>query len=132
MKRLALASALGLLACAGLGYVVFSQTANLPITEWQLATVDGQAPGYGATLSLAEPGRVSGQAPCNRYFAELTRDGAGFVLGPIGATKMACDQMQGEAAFFAALGTVTAATEAPGVLELSGSGPILGFVPPKP
>lgn len=132
MNRIALAAALGLLACAAIGYAVISQTRGAPATEWQLATIDGKAPDYSATLSLAEPGRISGQAPCNRYFADLKREGAGFVLGPIGATKMACDQMQGEAAFFAALGSVTTAKEEAGVLELSGGGAILGFVPPKP
>lgn len=58
--------------------------------DWMLSLVDGQAVDYTATLSLAEPGRVTGQAPCNRYFADVTRDGASFKLGIIGATRMAC------------------------------------------
>lgn len=97
--------------------------------DWVLATVDGAAVDYTATLSLAEPGRVTGQAPCNRYFADVTRDGAAFKLGMIGATRMACLQIKGEAAFFQTLQGIDTADEASGKLTLSGAGHQMVFVP---
>lgn len=39
------------------------------MTNWVLDQIDGKAPGWSATISLADPGQISGQAPCNRYFA---------------------------------------------------------------
>ncbi|GLS86449.1 hypothetical protein GCM10010873_14230 [Cypionkella aquatica] len=98
-------------------------------TEWVLASVDGTAVAYTATLSLADPGRVTGQAPCNRYFAEVTREGERFQMGLIGATRMACLQMQGEAAYFQALQGIETATETATVLVLSGAGHEMIFTP---
>ena len=97
--------------------------------DWMLSLVDGQTVDYTATLSLAESGRVTGQAPCNRYFADVTRNGASFKLGLIGATRMACLQIKGEAEFFQTLQAMETATEAPGQLTLSGAGHHMVFVP---
>ena len=97
--------------------------------DWMLSLVDGQAVDYTATLSLAEPGRVTGQAPCNRYFADVTRNGASFKLGLIGATRMACLQIKGEAEFFQTLQAMETAAEVPGQLTLSGAGHQMVFVP---
>lgn len=91
-------------------------------TDWVLATVDGAAVGYTATLDLADPARISGQAPCNRYFADLSRDGDAFKLGMIGATRMMCLQIEGEAAFFQTLQGVDTAVETAETLTLSGAG----------
>lgn len=98
-------------------------------TEWVLHSVDGQAVEYSATLSLAEPGRLTGQAPCNRYFADVTRDGANFKPGMIGATRMACLQIKGEAEFFQTLQGVTQIEETAGKLTLAGAGHHMVFVP---
>ncbi|MDZ4311152.1 MAG: META domain-containing protein [Cypionkella sp.] len=97
--------------------------------DWMLSLVDGQAVDYTATLSLTEPGRVTGQAPCNRYFADLSRDGSSFKLGMIGATRMACLQIKGEADFFQTLQGIETADEASGKLTLSGAGHQMVFVP---
>lgn len=99
--------------------------------DWMLSLVDGQAVDYTATLSLAEPGRVTGQAPCNRYFADVTRNGTSFKLGMIGATRMACLQIKGEAAFFQALQGIETADESGDKLTLSGAGHQMVFVPLK-
>lgn len=98
-------------------------------TEWMLSAVDGQAVDYTATLSLAEPGRITGQAPCNRYFADVTRNGSSFKLGMIGATRMACLQIKGEAEFFQTLQVIDTADAAEGKLTLSGAGHHMVFVP---
>ncbi|MES2432562.1 MAG: META domain-containing protein [Pseudomonadota bacterium] len=98
-------------------------------TDWVLASVDGTAVEYTATLSLGQPGRLTGQAPCNRYFADVTRDGAAFKLGVIGATRMACLQIKGEAAFFQTLQGVETAEETSAQLVLTGAGHQMVFVP---
>jgi putative lipoprotein len=38
-----------------------------------------------------EAGRASGFAGCNRWFAEVTHDGASLRFGAAGATRMACE-----------------------------------------
>lgn len=101
-------------------------------TEWVLASVDGAAVDYTATLSLAEQGRITGQAPCNRYFADVTRTGDDFKLGMIGATRMACLQIKGEAAYFQALQGVDKAQETAAQLTLSGAGHEMVFLPAAP
>lgn len=98
-------------------------------TEWVLQTVDNVQVDYSAILSLADPGRVTGQAPCNRYFADLKRDGDTFQLGLIGATRMACLQIKGEAAFFQLLQSVDHGVESLDNLTLSGGGHVLVFGP---
>ncbi|MEO5615710.1 MAG: META domain-containing protein [Cypionkella sp.] len=119
MKHLWMA-ALMLAACVEIGQAG---------TDWVLATVDGAAVDYTATLSLAEPGLATGQAPCNRYFADVARDGATFKLGMIGATRMACLQIKGEAAFFQTLQGVATAEETSAQLVLTGTGHQMVFVP---
>ena len=61
------------------------------VTLWTLALVDGGMVEYEATLDLSQAGRITGQAPCNSYFADITVEGEALTLGPIGATRMACD-----------------------------------------
>lgn len=99
--------------------------------EWVLAEVDGAAPGWSATLNLSEPDRVVGQAPCNRYFAPVSRDGTAFALGPIGATRMACDDLPAEQEFFRLLALMTSAEEQPDEVILTGGGHQMRFVAPK-
>jgi len=98
--------------------------------DWRLSEVDGAPPEWEATLNLGEPGRLSGQAPCNRYSGAVTRDGTGFVPGAIAATRMACLHIKGEAEFFAILGGITTAEQGPGMLVLTGGGHEMRFVQP--
>ncbi len=125
---------LPLAALVLIGFVQAGASDETPVAsdftqmDWVLTTVDGQPAGYSATLNLREPGRVKGQAPCNRYFADLTRDGENFTLGAIGATRMACLQIKGEADFFQALQRVKTASQGPGMLTLTGGGHELVFV----
>lgn len=65
-----------------------------------------------AVFSSIEP-TVSGSGGCNNYFAGYTSDDSGgmTIEGPIGSTMMACEGlMESEAAYFAALETVSAWT----------------------
>lgn len=98
--------------------------------DWILTEVDGKAAPYRATLNLGTPGRMSGQAPCNRYSGTLTIDGTSFRPGPIAATRMACADLDGETAYFRSLEKVTTAERGPGRLTLSGDGHTLTFVQP--
>lgn len=96
---------------------------------WALATVDGAAPGYAATLDLSQEGRLTGQAPCNRYFADMALQGEALDLGPIGATKMACEDMKGESDYFALLGQMDSLNLTEEVLTLRGAGHEMVFAP---
>jgi putative lipoprotein len=78
---------------------IFGQT-------WSLRFIDGiGAIDSKATLHVEESGKVTGRAPCNRYFASATIKGSEIGIGKPGATMMACEQslMTQERAFFNAL-----------------------------
>jgi heat shock protein HslJ len=129
MKHLILFAALALSACV----VSADDTALAPDSsrmDWSLTEVDGKRPDWSATLNLGEPGRIVGQAPCNRYFGPLSRDGDSFKVGALAATEMACAHLQGEGTFFAILGGITKAEEKPGLLILTGGGHEMRFVQP--
>ncbi|WP_074258187.1 META domain-containing protein [Vannielia litorea] len=86
---------------------------------YQLEEIDGERFEWGATLDLTEPGRISGQAPCNGYSADQAAPYPWFKPGPIVSTRRACLHLNGEAAFFKALGEVTLAEASGPVLILS-------------
>lgn len=98
--------------------------------DWVLDTVDGQPPGWRATLSLAEPGRIAGQAPCNRYSGPLERSETQFKVGALVATRMACPDLAGETAFLEMLSRIETVVETKDLLILSGAGHDMRFVPP--
>lgn len=95
--------------------------------EWTLAVVDGAPAGYDATLTVGEDGRISGRAPCNRYFGGV--DGAlpDFRPTGMGATRMACDKLEAEQAYLTVLQGVDRLTWTERELHLSGSGHFLVF-----
>ena len=100
--------------------------------EWMLVGMDGAEVTLRATIDFSEPGRVSGQAPCNRWFAAQTADLPDFRIEAVGATRMACPDLAAEAAFFEALSLMTRA-EITGPLTLRLTGPdgrALEFVRP--
>ena len=87
------------------------------------------APGYAATLDLSQNGLLTGQAPCNRYFADMALQGESLDLGPIGATKMACPEMKGESDYFALLGQMDSLIRTEDALTLRGAGHEMVFAP---
>ncbi len=101
MRRLALILSLTLpLACA-------AQTRPVEGPGiWRLIALNGAQPSGPITLVIEE-GRISGEAPCNRYSGTLAVEGDSFLPGPVAATKRACDRLEEEAAYFAALSAVT-------------------------
>ena len=86
---------------------------------WQLSELDGEAWNARTTLEISEKGRITGQAPCNSYFSVQTAPYPWFELGPIGASKMACRELDAESKYFAALGAMTIAEVNGPVLILS-------------
>lgn len=73
---------------------------------WALQFIDGIGPvDSKATFHVEKDGKVTGRAPCNRYFAGATVKGAEIAIAKPGATMMACEQslMRQESAFFDAL-----------------------------
>lgn len=86
---------------------------------WTLTELDGAPFTARATLEFPEDDRITGQAPCNRYFSVNSVPYPWFKAGPIGSTKMACPDMVTEAQFFAALGVMTLSEVAGNVLILS-------------
>lgn len=90
-----------------------------PSAEYALVSLDGVAFPATATISFPEAGKVVGQAPCNRYFATQTVPYPWFGLEGIGATRMACPELDQESAFFAALEDMTLAEVSGATLILS-------------
>lgn len=77
---------------------------------WQLVALDGgsTAAEPPVSLSLEREGRLSGQAPCNRYSAAYRLADERLHIAPPLASRMACDpaRMVAEQAFFERLGSV--------------------------
>ena len=61
------------------------------------------------TISFPEQGQITGQAPCNRYFAAQEAPLPWFKTGPIASTKMACPDLEIESLYFQTLSRVTLA-----------------------
>ena len=87
-----------------------AQDPALTITgiDWQLLALDGQVTDAPATLRLEADGTLAGAAPCNRWSAMNTATLPTLTLSPIRATRMACDRLDDEQVFFAALSAMTA------------------------
>ena len=98
---------------------------------WVLISVDGVAVDYAATLELDQPGRISGQGPCNRYFAQVEGNLPAFRPVALGATKMACAALAAESAYFALLAAVDTAEIGSEDLHLRGGGHDLLFRQPQ-
>lgn len=75
--------------------------------EFRLNSIDGTPFEADATIDLSKSGKISGKAPCNSYFANQTAPYPWLQAGPIGATRMACPDLDAEIAYFAALREMT-------------------------
>ncbi len=106
----------GLCACMGDETVAQYGGAD---AEWQLVEIDGNPFDARATLNLAEPGKITGQAPCNRYFGTQRAPYPWFAAKGIGATRRACPDLAAEQHFLKALGDMTLSEVAGDVLILS-------------
>ena len=88
--------------------------------HWTLTEIDGFPVTFTATLDLSEPGKLSGQAPCNSYGGKLNAEGQKFIPGPILSTKMACDGLADENLYLQALQMVDSAALDGDLLTLTG------------
>ena len=98
---------------------------------WRVTHIAGEeVPGPRAvTLEFDGEGRLSGQAPCNRYSASYQMTGEGIVLGQGVSTRMACagDLMGLESTFLSIIqGSLPASIDEDGTLSL-GEGRILAI-----
>ncbi len=72
-----------------------------------LQSIDDTPFPASATISFPAQGRVTGQAPCNSYFAMQTVPYPWFNVEAIGASKRACPDLAAEQTYFAALSEMT-------------------------
>ena len=70
---------------------------------WKLLEIDRKPFDADATISFPDQGQIVGQAPCNRYSSEQKAPYPWFEIGPIAATRMACDALDKESRYFTAL-----------------------------
>ena len=76
---------------------------------YSLIEIDGAPFNATATISFTEPGRAAGEGPCNTWFASQSAPYPWIELGPIGATRRACPELEAEARYFEALSNVSQA-----------------------
>lgn len=96
--------------------------------EWALVGIGGQDVDWGVTLAFAGDG-FSGQAPCNRYFGQTGAALPALAIDSIGATRMACPDLDREQAWFETLKSVQRAEMDQGHLFLIGpEGLVVEFV----
>ncbi|MDF1729007.1 MAG: META domain-containing protein [Sulfitobacter sp.] len=74
---------------------------------WELIELQGEPFDGAVTLDFPAAGEIAGKAPCNRYSATLRVPYPWFRAGPVIATRMACPDMETEAAFLRALEAAT-------------------------
>lgn len=109
MKRLA--AAFGLAVMAAVVAVAHENHSpyDAPGVLWQLSEIDGKPFAARALLEFPGIGRISGQAPCNRFSGEFWSAYPWFDPGPLSATRRACPDLAEEDRFFEALERMTLA-----------------------
>ncbi len=70
--------------------------------DWHLVGLEGQEVEWTASLRF-DGDKVSGKAPCNRWFGTNSAALPAIAIQAIGATKMACDHLDAEDAYFETL-----------------------------
>ena len=85
---------------------------------WVLVQLDDAPFDFHTTLSFPEPGKIAGDGPCNRYSGVMTTPYPWFDVGQVVSTRMACPDLQAEAAFFEALSEMTESEVSGGTLIL--------------
>lgn len=99
--------------------------------DWQLVAIDGLALTAAAKLRIEAGRAVFGKPPCNRWSAANRAVLPKLDPGAIRSTRMACDEMEKEQAFFSTLAAMTeAGRDRGGRLILTGpDGRTMTFVP---
>lgn len=124
MKPAALAAWLAALAvCAPMGQAHGTHSPYAaPGEVWQLIELDGAPFSASATLEFPEIGQLVGNAPCNRYRAEMWAAYPWFKLDNIAATRRACPDLALETRFFDTLKSMNLSEADGDVLILTGDG----------
>ncbi|HGG06599.1 MAG TPA: META domain-containing protein [Aliiroseovarius sp.] len=91
-----------------------------PGSTWTLIEMNGEPVRFDTTLTFPEPGRIEGQAVCNRYSAAQTAPYPWFDAEDFVATKMACDGLADEQAYFDTLASIAFSEVSGPSLALSG------------
>lgn len=82
-----------------------------PEGSWDLSALLGEEVDIsaGITMDVLADGKIAGSGGCNRYFGSMSLVDGQLVIGPLGATMMACEQaaMDLEHRFIGALEKVT-------------------------
>ena len=96
---------------------------------WILDKMNGIPIATLVTIEFPKEGEIIGQAPCNRYFGEQNAPLPWFEIKGMGATKMACPNLDLEVRYFNLLQKMTTAEVAQDMLILrSDTGNLLVFV----
>jgi heat shock protein HslJ len=89
-------------------------TQSVKNTKWMLESIYGEridtmylTPNNAISLNLLDSNQMNGKAPCNSYFSGYQVSGQTISFGAIGATRMACDNLDMEQKYFEFLGGVT-------------------------
>jgi len=84
---------------------------EFPVGAWILTRLRGEAveTSAGVELAVLADGGFSGSGGCNRFFGNMKRAEGRLMVGPVGSTMMACEQvaMDLEHRFLGALEQVT-------------------------
>lgn len=128
MKNLLLLLCFALL---GVGCNSSKNMAKLEGVKWELKTlndkeiklVDNSSEVYIQFNEVEK--KVNGRGGCNRFFGNYELDGDKLKFSPLGATRMACPDLELETEFFRVLETVDAYSIKDGQLSLKSKGKVV-------
>ncbi|WP_316355519.1 META domain-containing protein [Devosia sp.] len=105
--------------------------ATLVGTSWRLTQLDGEsvAPAVTATLVISADS-IGGNGGCNTYGGNIAATPTGIDITEVFSTLMACDNLEQEQAFLAALEAADAFAMAAGNLQLLENGTVLAELAP--
>jgi heat shock protein HslJ len=100
-------------------------------TSWQLTSLDSAPVAAGVTSTLViSSDSIGGNGGCNTYGGDLAETPDGIDITNVFSTMMACDGLEQEQAFFAALEAADAFAIVDGNLHLLGEGAVLAELAP--
>lgn len=105
--------------------------ADLVGSRWQLTTLDGQPVAADTTSTLIiSADSIGGNGGCNTYGGKLEKTPGGIDISEVFSTMMACDGLEQEQAFFAALEAADSFALIDGGLQLLENDTVLAQLAP--